>query len=53
MKLTPSGFYESPRVIKGEYFLVYTKEILNCGDELFVQFGPSQDPRKVLSYTRL
>lgn len=53
MKLTPSGFYESPRVIKGEYFLAYIKEILNCGDELFVQFGPSQDPRKVLSYTRL
>nr|DAO91137.1 MAG TPA: hypothetical protein [Caudoviricetes sp.] len=53
VKLTPSGFYESPRVIKGEYFLAYIKEILNYGDELFVQFGPSQDPRKVLSYTRL
>lgn len=53
MKLTPSGFYEFPRVIKGEYFLAYIKEILDCGDELFVQFGPSQDPRKVLSYTRL
>lgn len=53
MKLTPSGSYESPRVIKGEYFLAYIKEILNCGDELFVQFEPSQDPRKVLSYTRL
>lgn len=53
VKLTPSGFYEFPRVIKGEYFLAYIKEILDCGDELFVQFGPSQDPRKVLSYTRL
>nr|DAI48006.1 MAG TPA: hypothetical protein [Caudoviricetes sp.] len=53
VKLTPSGFYESPRVIKGEYFLAYIKEILDCGDELFVQFGPSQDPSKVLSYTRL
>ena len=53
VKLTPSGFYESPRVIKGEYFLAYIKEILDCGDELFVQFGPSQDPRKILSYTRL
>lgn len=53
VKLTPSGFYESPRVIKGEYFLAYIKEILDYGDELFVQFGPNQDPRKVLSYTRL
>jgi hypothetical protein len=53
VKLTPSGFYESPRVIKGEYFLAYIKEILDCGEELFVQFGPNQDSRKVLSYTRL
>lgn len=53
VKLTPSGFYESPRVINGEYFLAYIKEILDCGEELFVQFGPNQDSRKVLSYTRL
>nr|DAY17998.1 MAG TPA: hypothetical protein [Caudoviricetes sp.] len=53
VKLTPSGFYESPRVIKGEYFLAYIKEILDCGEELFVQFGPNQDSRKVLSCTRL
>lgn len=53
VKLTPSGFYESPRVIKGEYFLAYIKEILDCGDELFVQFGPNKDSSKVLSYTRI
>ena len=51
--MTPSGYYESPRVIKGEYFLAYIKEILDCGDELFVQFGPNKDSSKVLSYTRL
>lgn len=33
--------------------MAYIKEILDCGDELFVRFGPSQDPRKILSYTRL
>ena len=33
--------------------MAYIKEILDCGDELFVQFGPNQDSRKVLSYTRL
>lgn len=53
VKLTPSGFYEYSRVIKGEYFLAYIKETLDYGDELFVQFGPNQDPSKVLSYTRL
>lgn len=33
--------------------MAYIKEILDYGDELFVQFGPNQDSRKVLSYTRL
>lgn len=33
--------------------MAYIKEILDCGEELFVQFRPNQDPRKVLSYTRL
>lgn len=33
--------------------MAYIKEILDCGNELFVQFGPNQDSRKVLSYTRL
>ena len=33
--------------------MAYIKEILDCGNELFVQFGPNQESRKVLSYTRL
>lgn len=33
--------------------MAHIKEILDCGNELFVQFGPNQDSRKVLSYTRL
>lgn len=52
MKLTPSGFYETPRIIKGLYFLDHIHDVLDCGNEMYVQFKVNSDYVKILSYTR-
>ena len=52
MKLTPSGFYETPRIIKGLDFLDHIHDVLDCGNKMFVQFNVNSDYVKILSYTR-
>lgn len=52
MKLTPSGFYETPRIIKGLDFLSHIHDVLECGNEMYVQFDVNSDYVKILSYTR-
>lgn len=52
MKLTPSGFYETPRIIKGLDFLDHIHDTLDCGNEMYVQFNVNSDYVKILSYTR-
>lgn len=52
MKLTPSGFYETPRIIKGFDFLDHIHDVLDCGNEMFVQFNVNSDYVKILSYIR-
>ncbi len=53
MKLTPSGFYETPRIIKGLAFLDHIHDTLDHGNELYVQFRTNEEPDKILSYQRL
>lgn len=52
MKLTPYGFYETPRIIKGLDFLSHVHDVLDCGNEIYVQFNVNSDNVKILSYTR-
>ena len=52
MKLIPSGFYETPRIIKGFDFLNHIHDTLDCGNEIYVQFNANGDDVKILSYTR-
>ena len=53
MKLTPSGFYETPRIVKGLAFLDHIHDTLECGNEMYVQFRTNEKPDKILSYQRL
>ena len=53
MKLTPSGFYETPRIIKGLAFLNHIHDTLECGNEMYVQFRINEPADKVLSYFRV
>ena len=52
MKLTPSGFYETPRIIKGIDFLNHVHDVLDCGNEIYVQFNVNGDDVKILSCIR-
>lgn len=52
MKLTPSGFYETPRIIKGLDFLDHIHDTLECGNEIYIQFNVNGNDVKILSYTR-
>lgn len=52
MKLTTSGFYETPRIIKGMDFLTHIHNVLECGNKIYIQFNTNADEVKVLSYIR-
>ena len=53
MELTPSGFYKTPRIIKGLDFLIHIHDVLDCGNEMYVKFNKNGLAERVMSYTRL
>ena len=53
MELTKSGFYNTPRIIKGLDFLRHIHDVLDCGNELYVKFRTNHDADRVLSFTRV
>lgn len=53
MELTPSGFYKTPRIMKGLDFLVHIHDVFDCGNRIYVQFMTNQDEVEVTSFQRL
>lgn len=53
MKLTPSGFYETPRIIKGLAFLDHIHDVLDCGNEIYIQFPDKDLADHILEYQRV
>jgi hypothetical protein len=53
MELTDDGFYKTPRIIKGLAFLSHIHDVLDCGNEMYIQFRVNEEPEKVLSYQKL
>ena len=53
MELTQSGFYKTPRIIKGLDFLPFARDVLDCGNELYVKFRTNHDAYRILSFTRV
>ena len=51
MKLTPSGFYDTPRIIKGLAFLEHIHDTLACGNEMYIQFRTNENEERVIAYT--
>lgn len=51
MELTDSGFYKTPRIIKGLDFLPFARDVLDCGNELYIKFGVNHDAYRILSFT--
>ena len=53
MELTDNGFYKTPRIIKGLDFLPFARDVLDCGNELYVKFRTNHDADRILSFTRV
>lgn len=53
MELTQSGFYKTPRIIKGLDFLPFARDVLDCGNALYVKFRTNHDADRILSCTRV
>lgn len=53
MELTDNGFYKTPRIIKGLDFLPFARDVLDCGNELYVKFSVNHDADRILSFTRV
>lgn len=53
MELTDGGWYKTPRIIKGLDFLPFARDVLDCGNELYVKFGTNHDAYRILSFTRV
>ena len=51
MELTDNGFYKTPRIIKGLDFLPFARDVLDCGNELYVKFRTNRDADRILSFT--
>lgn len=52
LELTDNGFYKTPRIIKGLDFLPFARDVLDCGNELYVKFRTNHDADRILSFTR-
>lgn len=53
VELTQSGFYKTPRIIKGLDFLPFARDVLDCGNALYVKFRINHDADRILSFTRV
>lgn len=53
MELTDNGFYKTPRIIKGLDFLPFARDVLDCGNELYIKFMTNHDTYRILSFTRV
>lgn len=53
MELTDNGFYKTPRIIKGLEFLPFARDVLDCGNELYIKFWVNHDADRILSFTRV
>lgn len=53
MELTDNGFYKTPRIIKGLDFLPFARDVLDCGNALYVKLRTNHDADRILSFTRV
>ena len=53
MELTQSGFYKTPRIIKGLDFLDHIRVVLDFGNPLYIQFRTNEGAVKISDFQRL
>lgn len=53
MEVNAAGYYVIPRYIGWEEFLIHTRDVLACGNEMLVQFSMKEGPVQVLYFNQV
>lgn len=52
MELTAAGYYVIPRYLGWKEFLAHTKEVLDCGNRMYIQFSSKEGPVLVTDFQK-
>ena len=52
MELTAAGYYVIPRYMGWKEFLAHTKEVLDCGNRMYIQFSSKEGPVLVTDFQK-
>lgn len=52
MELTSAGYYKIPRYMGWEEFLAHTKDVLDCGNQMYIQFSSKEGPVLVTDFRK-
>lgn len=52
MELTAAGYYKIPRYMGWEEFLAHTREVLDCGNHMYIQFSSKEGPIQVTDFQK-
>lgn len=52
MELTSAGYYKIPRYMGWEEFLARTREVLDCGNHMYIQFSMEEGPILVTDFRK-
>lgn len=44
MEVNAAGYYTVPRYLGWEEFLIHTRDVLACGNQMYIQFSMKEDP---------
>lgn len=53
MEINADGYYVIPRYLGWEEFLIHTRDVLACGNEMLVQFSMKEGPVSVLFFNKV
>lgn len=52
MELTSAGYYKIPRYMGWEEFLIHTRDVLACGNHMYIQFSSKEGPVLVTDFRK-
>ena len=52
MELTSAGYYRIPRYMGWEEFLIHTRDVLACGNHMYIQFSSKEGPVLVTDFRK-
>ena len=50
MEVNAAGYYVIPRYMEWEEFLIHTRDVLACGNHMYIQFSSKEGPVLVTDF---